>query len=80
MVGHKSESILRLYDMDENPERKPFLDRLLSFMDDRGTPITQCPNISKNPLDLFKLYTFTRDKGGFMEVSGVNQQMAQKLL
>ena len=65
----KSDSLQRLYDMDEHPERKLFLDRLLHFMEDRGTPITQCPTISKNPLDLFRLYLFTKDRGGFMEVS-----------
>ena len=54
--------------MDDNPERRMFLDRLLSLMEDRGTPITQCPTISKNPLDLFKLYVYTREKGGYLEV------------
>ena len=37
-------------------------------MEDRGTPITQCPTISKNPLDLYRLYIFTKDRGGFLEV------------
>jgi AT-rich interactive domain-containing protein 1 len=46
-----------------------FLDRLLSFMEERGTPITQCPTISKNPLDLYKLYAYTKDRGGYLEVS-----------
>jgi AT-rich interactive domain-containing protein 1 len=55
--------------MDENPDRRMFLDRLLSFMEDRGSPIVQCPTISKNPLDLFKLYLFTKDRGGYLEVS-----------
>jgi AT-rich interactive domain-containing protein 1 len=55
--------------MDENPERRMFLDRLLSFMEDRGSPIAQCPTISKNPLDLYRLYKYTKDKGGYLEVS-----------
>jgi AT-rich interactive domain-containing protein 1 len=55
--------------MDENPERRMFLDRLLSFMEERGTPITQCPTISKNPLDLFMLYSHARERGGYLEVS-----------
>jgi AT-rich interactive domain-containing protein 1 len=54
--------------MDGNPDRRMFLDRLLSFMEERGTPITQCPTISKNPLDLYKLYTHTKEKGGYLEV------------
>jgi AT-rich interactive domain-containing protein 1 len=39
-------------------------------MEERGTPITQCPTISKNPLDLYRLYIFTKDRGGFLEVRG----------
>ena len=68
-VSKNSETLTRLYEMDENPDRRMFLDRLLSFMEDRGSPITQCPTISKNPLDLFKLYLFTKDRGGYLEVS-----------
>ena len=55
--------------MDGDEGRRPFLDKLLHFMEERGTPIAQCPTISKNPLDLYRLYLFTKDKGGFMEVS-----------
>ena len=42
--------------------------KLLSFMEERGTPITQCPTISKNPLDLYRLYIYTKERGGFLEV------------
>ena len=69
--GHstsKSDSLTRLYEMDGDPERRPFLDKLLHFMQERDTPIAQCPTISKNPLDLYRLYLFTKEKGGFMEV------------
>ncbi len=65
----KTDSLNRLYEMDEHPERRPFLDKLLSYMEDRGSPITQCPTISKNPLDLFRLYIFTKERGGYVEVS-----------
>ena len=64
----KSDSLTRLYEMDGDPERRPFLDKLLHFMQERDTPIAQCPTISKNPLDLYRLYLFTKEKGGFMEV------------
>ena len=64
-----SETLTRLYEMDENPDRRMFLDRLLSFMEDRGSPIAQCPTISKNPLDLYRLYIYTKDRGGYLEVS-----------
>lgn len=65
----RTEGLMRLYEMDDHPERKMFLDKLLGFMEERGTAIAQCPTISKNPLDLFKLYIYTKEKGGFMEVS-----------
>ena len=45
-----------------------FLDKLLHFMEDHGTPISTCPTISKNPLDLFKLYFLVKERMGFLEV------------
>lgn len=54
--------------MDDSPERRSWLDKLLAFMEERRTPITTCPTISKNPLDLFRLYIYVKDRGGFMEV------------
>ena len=67
----KVENLQRLYEIDDNPDRKAWLDKLLNFMEERGTPITQCPTISKNPLDLYKLYIYTKDRGGFLEVHQV---------
>ncbi len=64
-----ADSLSRLYEFDDHPERKPFVDKLLAFMEERGSAITTCPTISKNPLDLYRLYIYTREKGGFMEVS-----------
>ncbi len=63
------DSLNRLFEMDDMPERRPFLEKLLQFMEQRGTPIAQCPTISKNPLDLYRLYIYTKDRGGFVEVS-----------
>jgi len=57
--------------MDENPERRIWLDKLLHFMEERGSPISTCPTISKNPLDLFRLYIYVKERGGFMEVCKV---------
>ena len=70
--SRSSDSLARLYEMDDHPDRRPFLDKLLSFMEEKGTPITQCPTISKNPLDLFRLYLYTKERGGFIEVSGLS--------
>lgn len=57
--------------MDDSMERRTWLDKLVGFMDERRTPITSCPTISKNPLDLFRLYLYVKDRGGFMEVCKV---------
>lgn len=61
----------KLYEMDDNPERRIFLDKLLHFMEERGTPIPTCPSMCKTPLDLFRLYVLIKDRGGFMEVCKV---------
>lgn len=63
------ENLARLYEMSDSPERRAWLDKLLAFMDDNKTPITACPTISKNPLDLYALYLHVRERGGFVEVS-----------
>uniref|UniRef100_A0A1Y1K1P8 ARID domain-containing protein n=1 Tax=Photinus pyralis TaxID=7054 RepID=A0A1Y1K1P8_PHOPY len=65
----KTDSLSKLYEMDDNPERRAWLDKLLAFMEERRTPITTCPTISKNPLDLYRLYQFVKERGGFMEVT-----------
>eukprot|EP00106_Octopus_bimaculoides_P023076 XP_014790518.1 PREDICTED: trithorax group protein osa-like isoform X2 [Octopus bimaculoides] len=59
----------KLYTMGDEPDRKTFLDRLLYFLEEKGTPITSMPQISKQPLDLYKLYHSVKDRGGMVEVS-----------
>ncbi|XP_044741667.1 trithorax group protein osa isoform X3 [Chrysoperla carnea] len=68
----KSDSLSKLYEMDDSPDRRAWLDKLLAFMEERRTPITTCPTISKNPLDLFRLYLYVKDRGGFMEVCKIS--------
>lgn len=68
MCLQKTDSLSKLYEMDDSPERRAWLDKLLAFMEERRTPITTCPTISKNPLDLYRLYVFVKERGGFMEV------------
>ncbi|OXU31954.1 hypothetical protein TSAR_013066 [Trichomalopsis sarcophagae] len=65
----KSDSLSKLYEMDDSMERRSWLDKLVGFMEERRTPITSCPTISKNPLDLFRLYLYVKERGGFMESS-----------
>jgi len=60
---------MKLYDMSDEPERRAFLDKLIQYQDERGTPISQCPTISKLPLDLFRLYLAVKERGGFVEVT-----------
>ncbi|XP_054270546.1 trithorax group protein osa-like isoform X4 [Macrosteles quadrilineatus] len=67
----KQDSLSKLYEMDDAPDRRHWLDKLLQFMEERKTPITTCPTISKNPLDLFRLYLYVKERGGFMEVCKV---------
>jgi AT-rich interactive domain-containing protein 1 len=69
--AQKPDSLGKLYEMDESHERRIWLDKLLQFMEERGTPISACPTISKNPLDLFRLYIYVKERGGFMEVCKV---------
>lgn len=68
-TSHVSDALARMYDFDDHPDRRKFLDQLLRFMEEKGSPITACPTISKNPLDLFRLYLLVRDRGGFVEVT-----------
>ncbi|KAL9896206.1 trithorax group protein osa isoform 2-T6 [Glossina fuscipes fuscipes] len=68
-ANKKSDSLCKLYEMDDAPERHVWLDKLRAFMDERRTPITACPTISKQPLDLYRLYLYVKDRGGFVEVT-----------
>ncbi|XP_049844222.1 trithorax group protein osa-like isoform X5 [Schistocerca gregaria] len=74
----KPDSLCKLYEMDENHERRMWLDKLLQFMEERGTPISACPTISKNPLDLYRLYAYVKERGGFMEVCKVTKNKTWK--
>ncbi|XP_026679521.1 trithorax group protein osa [Diaphorina citri] len=77
-TSHKHDSLSKLFDMDDTVERRHFLEKLLSFMEERGSPITTCPTISKNLLDLFRLYLFVKERGGFLEVCRVNKNKIWK--
>ncbi|XP_075146944.1 trithorax group protein osa isoform X2 [Haematobia irritans] len=74
----KSDSLCKLYEMDDNPERRVWLDKLRAFMDERRTPITACPTISKQPLDLYRLYLYVKERGGFVEVCKVTKSKTWK--
>nr|XP_057945828.1 AT-rich interactive domain-containing protein 1B isoform X1 [Doryrhamphus excisus] len=63
------ERIVRLYDLGVEPERRSWVERYLSFMEDRGTPVSQLPVVGKKPLDLWKLYVAVREIGGLAMVN-----------
>ncbi|KAL8579570.1 hypothetical protein ACOMHN_025523 [Nucella lapillus] len=69
----KASDMTKLYDLGAERDRRPFLDKLLAFLEEKRSPITTMPNISKQPLDLYKLYHCVREKGGFMEVNSAKR-------
>ncbi len=66
--GTTSAAAMKQYEMGDELERKPFLDKLFAYLDDKGAPVTATPMISKNPIDLYKLYTIVKKGGGLLEV------------
>eukprot|EP00063_Salmo_salar_P090995 XP_014065830.1 PREDICTED: AT-rich interactive domain-containing protein 1B-like isoform X2 [Salmo salar] len=64
-----NERITRLYDMGGEPERRGWVDRYLSFMEERGTPVPHLPAVGKKPLDLYRLYMVVREIGGLAMVN-----------
>lgn len=56
------------FQVNNDPKRKEFLDELVDFMFNRGTPINPSPVMSKKNLDLFELYKLVCDRGGLLEV------------
>ncbi|XP_032399666.1 AT-rich interactive domain-containing protein 1B isoform X1 [Etheostoma spectabile] len=64
-----NEKITRLYEMGGEPERKLWVDRFLSFMEERGTPVPNLPAVGRKPLDLCRLYLAVREIGGLAMVN-----------
>ncbi|XP_028250904.1 AT-rich interactive domain-containing protein 1B-like isoform X2 [Parambassis ranga] len=63
------ERITRLYELGVEPERRGWVERYLTFMEDRGTPVAQLPAVGKKALDLWKLYMAVREIGGLAMVN-----------
>ena len=70
--------LLQLYEIDDNPKRKEFLDDLFSFMQKRGTPINRLPIMAKQVLDLYELYNLVVARGGLVEV--INKKLWQEII
>ncbi|KAJ1211253.1 hypothetical protein NDU88_006614 [Pleurodeles waltl] len=62
------EQFKQLYELDDDPKRKEFLDDLFSYMQKRGTPVNRIPIMAKQVLDLYSLYRLVTEKGGLVEV------------
>lgn len=69
MATTTNEDVAQLYEMGSEPERRPWVDRFLSFMEERGTPVPTLPAVGKKPLDLCRLYLAVREIGGLAMVS-----------
>ncbi|XP_037078650.1 protein dead ringer homolog, partial [Pollicipes pollicipes] len=68
----------RLYEIDDNPKRKEFLDDLFRFMHNRGTPISRLPIMAKQVLDMYELYNLVVARGGLVEV--INKKLWQEII
>ncbi|XP_040894521.1 AT-rich interactive domain-containing protein 3A-like [Toxotes jaculatrix] len=66
--GEPSRDFAKLYELDNDPQRKEFLDELFIFMQKRGTPVNRIPIMAKQVLDLYRLYKLVTEKGGLVEV------------
>ncbi|XP_066503654.1 AT-rich interactive domain-containing protein 3A isoform X2 [Hoplias malabaricus] len=71
------EQFRQLYELDNDPKRKEFLDDLFSFMQKRGTPVNRIPIMAKQVLDLYMLYQLVTEKGGLVEV--INKKLWREI-
>ncbi|KAK2584984.1 hypothetical protein KPH14_008515 [Odynerus spinipes] len=60
---------------DDEPreEKDHFVAQLYKFMDDRGTPINNCPMIGSEDIDLYRLFRAVYKLGGYNRVTNQNQ-------
>jgi len=72
------EQFKELYEFNNDPTRKRFLDDLFNFMQNRGTPINRLPIMAKQVLDLYELYNLVVEKGGLVEV--INKKQWQEII
>ncbi|KAF5297884.1 hypothetical protein FQA39_LY11869 [Lamprigera yunnana] len=72
------EQFKQLYEINDDPKRKEFLDELFSFMQKRGTPINRLPIMAKSVLDLYELYNLVIARGGLVDV--INKKLWQEII
>jgi len=69
ILESKGFDLRRQFDLDDNPVRKSWLIKYMEFQANRGTPLTSCPAMYREPLDLFKLFHVVMEEGGFANCS-----------
>ncbi|XP_055604149.1 protein dead ringer [Uranotaenia lowii] len=70
--------VRQLYEINDDPKRKEFLDELFLFMQKRGTPINRLPIMAKSVLDLYELYNLVIARGGLVDV--INKKLWQEII
>ncbi|KAG5678126.1 hypothetical protein PVAND_007825 [Polypedilum vanderplanki] len=70
--------VRQLYEINDDPKRKLFLDDLFLFMQKRGTPINRLPIMAKSVLDLYELYNLVIARGGLVDV--INKKLWQEII
>ncbi|XP_062709457.1 protein dead ringer-like isoform X3 [Aedes albopictus] len=70
--------VRQLYEINDDPKRKEFLDDLFLFMQKRGTPINRLPIMAKSVLDLYELYNLVIARGGLVDV--INKKLWQEII
>jgi AT-rich interactive domain-containing protein 1 len=73
-TSHNADILAKLVDMNTTDEvvlsqRKEFVNKLQKIWEDYGIQCRSLPNVSKQQLDLYKLYIMVKEKGGFNEVT-----------
>ena len=69
MLESKGFELRRQFDIDDNPARKNWLIKYMEFQASRGTPLTNCPAMYREPLDLYKFYHAVMEEGGYSNCS-----------
>lgn len=77
-AGVNDDAHRQLYEFDNDPRRKEFLDELFTFMQRRGTAIARLPIMAKQVLDLYQLYNLVVQRGGLVEV--INKKLWQEII
>lgn len=74
-----NEKITRLYDLGPEPDRKMWVERYLSFVEEKAMGLTNLPAVGRKPLDLFLLYTSVKGFGGMAQVNEMRLATSPKL-